>query len=114
MSVTATIECEDGVQRKFWGESGHALIETIALHLGVKVKMPTGRRDNGQPVQASHAVSELSTALGMNKSTLHRCILRGDVRAFRLPTPTGAGKWRIPHDEFVRFIAKAKECPHAR
>lgn len=59
-------------------------------------------------VPQHHSVPELAKALGISRAAVGRSVLKGRIKAWRLPSATGRGKYRIPHDEFLRLVVLSR------
>lgn len=55
-----------------------------------------------------HSVPELAKALGLSRAAIGRSVRKGRIKAWRIPSPCGVGKYRIPHAEFLRLVVLAR------
>jgi hypothetical protein len=75
MSVTATIECEDGVQRKFWGQDHRDLLVAISKKLDVGM---AEKLEANAPLSKTTIVDRpvtprlLAAAAGITNTTAHK------------------------------------------
>ena len=63
------------------------------------------------PFEKMYSVKEAAAVLGVSPDSVRRYIRRGEIRAWKLPSPGHRRKrryecWRIPESELLRFMKR--------